>query len=491
MECLYNKLKAYSQSDYYPFHMPGHKRQPLFEESYSIDITEIDGFDDLHHAESILYDAMELASKCYKADKSFFLVNGSTCGILAAISAVTNLGDTIVVARNCHKSVSHGIALRNLKGIYVYPNMTNVMNICGQIEPDDIEKVISASKDVKACIMVSPTYEGVVSDVENIAKIVHKCGIPLIVDEAHGAHFCFHKEFPTSALELGADIVIQSLHKTLPCMTQTAILHWKAQSWNPNPQSMLANIQRYLGIYETSSPSYVLMASMDKGISWMAKEANKKGGRVDKYVDNLLQFRKRCGWLKYIHLFEENDFISIQEEKQIWYDKSKLVFGTGLRQFSGKWLYDKLLKEYHIQLEMCTPDYCIAMTSVMDCEEGFERLYQALYELDIYIHNHVCQDRSDIRMQSVTYSPAPMAQAMMTEYEAMQHAAACCKVSEATGKISAESVYLYPPGIPIVLPGELLTEKMVSLMIHNRRQGFSLRGMKDETGEYIFVVKEM
>lgn len=489
MEFLYDKLETYSQSDYYPFHMPGHKRQPIFDKSYSIDITEIDGFDDLHHAEGILLDAMERAAKCYKADESFFLVNGSTCGILSAISAVTNLGDTIMVARNCHKSVSHVMVLRNLKGVYVYPEITDVMNICGQVNPKEVEQILSTSKNIKAFVMVSPTYEGVVSDIEKIAKIVHKYEIPLIVDEAHGAHFCFHEGFPTSAIELGADIVIQSLHKTLPCMTQTAILHWKAQTWNQNPQEMLRALKKYLGIYETSSPSYVLMASMDKGITWMLNEKNKKGGKVNQYVDNLLQFRERCGLLKYIHLFEQEDYIqsTLSERNQIWYDKSKLVFGTRLRQFSGKWLYDRLLEDYHIQLEMCTPDYCIAMTSVMDTEEGFERLYHALLELDQYIETYLCTQENKL---SLIYSPAPKAQAVMTAYEVTLHHTQPCKLKEAIGKISAEPVYLYPPGIPIVLPGELLTEKMVELMIHYRKEGFSLRGMEEETGEYIGVVEE-
>ena len=230
-ELLIERLKKYRRLDMYPFHMPGHKRAEgiklSFPDPFSVDITEIDGFDNLHHPEGILKDSMEWASSLYGSDRTWYLVNGSTCGLLSAISAAVSHGGKILVSRNCHKAVYHGIYLNHLEAVYVYPQPVPGLGIQGGILPEDVENALKNDPDIQAVLIVSPTYDGIVSDVEAIAKIVHKAGLPLIVDEAHGAHFAYGDAFPKSALELGADAVIQSVHKTLPSLTQTALLHVK------------------------------------------------------------------------------------------------------------------------------------------------------------------------------------------------------------------------------------------------------------------------
>lgn len=495
MKQLYERLEEYSHSDFYPFHMPGHKRIPLFDKSYSIDITEIEGFDDLHHPEGILHESMEQAAQWYGADQSFFLVNGSTSGILAAISAVTNIGDTIAAARNCHKSVYHAMVLRNLKGVYVYPEMTGVLNISGGLNPSCVEQALLGCPDAKAFVMVSPTYEGVVSDIESIAQVVHSHKIPLIVDEAHGAHFRFHDVFPVSALELGADIVIQSLHKTLPSMTQTAILHWKSQPWNAGQELLPRRLKQYLSIYQTSSPSYVLMASMEQGIEWMKQE---RSGRVQEYVENLSWLRETFQYLRHIRLLEPADCNACpgkpgQGEQRVWYDISKIVFGTAWKAYSGKWLYERLLEQYHLQMEMCTPDYCIAMTSALDTREGFHRLIKALQELDQIIEDGLKRGdafQDSMSQKRAVFSPVPGAKACMNWYEAMNCSKKIYRLRESAGEIAGEPIYLYPPGIPVIVPGEQITEEMVDLICHYRQEGFSLKGMADGSGEYISVIEE-
>ena len=274
---LLEQLQEYGQSDYYPFHMPGHKRASLdFPNPYQIDITEIDGFDNLHHPEGVLKDAMERASGIYKSDKSWFLVNGSSCGILSAVCGLTKPGGTILMSRNCHKSVYHGVFQNQLHAQYLYPQYLPEFGIQGGILPEDVENSLKSGSDIQAVLIVSPTYEGMVSDIEEIAKIVHKYGIPLIVDEAHGAHFPFAYQggFPVSALDLGADVVIQSLHKTLPSFTQTGILHWK------RGYSDCEKIERYLQIYQSSSPSYLFMAGIDRCIATMAEDQGKRLDRL-------------------------------------------------------------------------------------------------------------------------------------------------------------------------------------------------------------------
>ena len=207
-ELLIERLKKYRKSDMYPFHMPGHKRAKgiklSFPDPFSVDITEIDGFDNLHHAEGILKDSMEWASCLYGSDRTWYLVNGSTCGLLSAISAAVSHGGKILVSRNCHKAVYHGIYLNHLEAVYVYPQPVPGLGIQGGILPEDVEKALKEEPDIQAVLMVSPTYDGIVSDVKAIADVAHKAGIPLIVDEAHGAHFAYGDAFPKSALELGA-----------------------------------------------------------------------------------------------------------------------------------------------------------------------------------------------------------------------------------------------------------------------------------------------
>ena len=257
---LYEKLKMYGQSDYYGFHMPGHKRNPNLPGDripYQIDITEIHGFDDLHHAEGILKEAQENAAAWFHAEETHFLINGSTSGILSAILGTTHRGDTILVARNCHKSVYHAIDMNELNPVYLYPAFDSEAQLNTEISAEDVRTALEKNPKIRAVVIVSPTYDGVVSDVEAIAEAVHEKGIPIIVDEAHGAHFGFHPYFPENSNTKGADLVIHSLHKTLPSLTQTALLHVNGDLVDRR------KVKKYLDMLQTSSPSYVLMASID------------------------------------------------------------------------------------------------------------------------------------------------------------------------------------------------------------------------------------
>mgnify|MGYP005761843149 FL=1 len=204
MERLYVKLKEYSASDYYPFHMPGHKRNPLITGAdlpYEIDITEIDGFDDLHHASSILKGAEERAARAYRAEETHYLINGSTAGILSAVLGCSERGRKILIARNCHKSVYNAVYLNELHPVYVYPEFDERTGLNGEIRPEKVARILKSEQDICAVVITSPTYDGVVSDVRMISDIAHEKGIPLIVDEAHGAHFGFHPYFPENSPE--------------------------------------------------------------------------------------------------------------------------------------------------------------------------------------------------------------------------------------------------------------------------------------------------
>jgi len=225
---LINSLYKLDRSDIYPFHMPGHKRR-LFpdrlKDAYKLDITEIDGFDNLHEAAGILLEAQNRCARVFGADRAYFLVNGATCGILAGICGTVREGDEIVVARNCHKSVYNAVMLSGAKAHYVYPPSESYFEINGGITASQIREVLeSESANPRLVVITSPTYEGVVSDIQRIAEVCHDNNALLMVDAAHGAHFGFSEGFPESAIRLGADIVVTSVHKTLPAPTQTALL---------------------------------------------------------------------------------------------------------------------------------------------------------------------------------------------------------------------------------------------------------------------------
>ena len=479
-EYLDAKLERYRQKEIYPFHMPGHKRKEhALMDPYSMDITEIEGFDNLHEPEGILLEGKERLAELYGAKESFFLVNGSTCGLLAAISAATRRGDTILMARNCHKAVYHAMYLRELKPTYIYPQMDMKWWINGGIFPDKVERCLAENPEIKAVLITSPTYDGVVSDVKAIAEITHKYEIPLIVDEAHGAHFHFSNYFPTSAVKLGADLVIQSFHKTLPAMTQTAILH------NCSDRVDGRLIRRFMGIYQTSSPSYILMASIDACIDTMTAEGHEMFREFTKMLERT---RKRLSQCRYICLADpEKDVNGVFD-----YDRSKLIFSTVKSTLTGAQLYDILLERYHIQMEMESETYALALAAVGDREEGFERLCQAIEEIDREEEQKVKkldltgmeERKMDAKsMYCVLNQVISVSEAMETESES-------CILEECIGRISAEFAYLYPPGIPLLTPGEQITGHFIRNIKIYTEEGLYLQGLEDYTNQSIRVVKQ-
>ncbi len=327
---LDEKLQAYADSDCYPFHMPGHKRSGKLElpNPYSIDITEIEGFDNLHHAETILKEAQMRAAEMFGAKSTFYLVNGSTCGILSAISAALPRKGTLM-SRNSHKSAYHAAYLRELETIYLLPAVTK-FGISGSIPPTHVEQALEEFPQTGCIFLTSPTYDGIVSDIQAIADIAHAHNVPLIVDEAHGAHFMFSKKFPAPALRCGADVVIQSLHKTLPCLTQAALLHVNSKRIDRN------SLKRFLGIYQTSSPSYLLMASIDKCIRFMREES---APRMTEFTQLLAKFYHKSEALRRLKVFSPS---SCPPESCFAHDFSKILISVGRTGLTGKELYDSL-----------------------------------------------------------------------------------------------------------------------------------------------------
>ncbi len=472
---LYSELLHYDEKDIYPFHMPGHKRNPTFSAGFfpvAQDITEITGFDDLHHAEGIIKEAQEYAAQLYGSRRVFFSVNGSTACILAAVSAAVKNGGKILAARNSHKSFYHAMYLRNLEPVYVYPEIDEETGISGSILPSEVEKLLEENEGVEAVFITSPTYDGVVSDVRKIAEIAHRYGVPLIVDEAHGAHFAFSDYFPESAVNAGADAVIHSIHKTLPAMTQTAVLHVCSDRI---PED---RIVRFMSIYQTSSPSYPLMANLDRCFRFLGSEGE-NFFRI--YTERLERWRRRLGEFKNVRLLHfETSFEG--GEKIYDYDRSKILLSTSSAGMRGNRLLKILHEEYRVELEMAASDYVTALTSPADTEEGFERLYRAVREIDRAAVN------VDFKWENVCRFIEERPVKILNPSEALEGKNVTVPLNESVGKISAEFMYIYPPGIPLLVPGEQISLQFVQNMRRYIAEEMNVSGLKDCTGEYIDCV---
>lgn len=469
---MYQQLISYGESDVYPFHMPGHKRRALsFPNPYTIDITEIDGFDNLHHAEGLIREAEERAAKLYGADRSYYLVNGSTCGLLAAICAAARRGDKVLAARNCHKAVYHAISMQGLAAEFLYPAITRG-DLQGQITAAQVEEALTKHPDIAVVILTSPTYEGIVSDVAAIAACCHAHGAALIVDEAHGAHFGFGAGFPENAVRLGADAVIMSLHKTLPSFTQTALLHCNGTRIDPG------RVARYLGVYETSSPSYLFMAGMDACIDLIREQGAELFAQYRRRLD---AFYRDTADLTQLHVMRREDLC--KEEAYDW-DDSKLMIYAGT--MGGEALHQELLGHYHLQMEMVSADYVLGMTSLMDTDEGMRRLVTALHEIDE--KNRKTDLGGEVPEAGFTARMYRENPRRMQIYQALDLPYREVPFDEAVGKMAADYVYLYPPGIPLIVPGEVITEEFIRHIRECRERKLNVEGQGNPAPGRIKIV---
>jgi arginine/lysine/ornithine decarboxylase len=450
VEYLYNRLLSYSEKDMLPMHMPGHKRNAKYSmvNPYSFDITEVPGVDSLHNAKDVILNSMQRTARLFESEKTYYLVNGSTGGNLSAIFACTSKKGTVVIARNCHKSVYHACSLRQCKIRYIWPEILPDTGIFGPVTLSRIKEAVEAEKEVQCVVLTSPTYEGIVSPIHEIAEYLHVKKIPLIVDEAHGAHLVFHPSFPESAICAGADLVIQSTHKLLPALTQTGLLHCNGDLVDRE------RVAKYLTIFQTSSPSYVLMASIDQCTDYLISQGK---DIWNIYVERLQEFCHRMESLKHLYLLQDD-----------CKDSSKLVICTDKAGISGMDLDCRLRKEFHIQVEMASGAYVIAMTSVADEQETFLRLGDALLAIDgeciaSSISNEFSLPRPNGGLDYLEEIDAKKTTTVL--------------LADSVGKKAAEYLYLYPPGVPVLVPGEVITKEIVSYCNLYEELGYEVHGL--------------
>ena len=469
----------------YPFHMPGHKRNALlygrkplsaseafFSEWYKRDITEIPGSDDLHAPSGIILDAMKRASDLYGADKSYFLINGSTSGNLVAVSAAVRPGGKILAMRSSHQSFYHAVTLRRLDVVYLAEETEESMGAAYGIRADAVKKALDENEGIEAVFITSPTYEGFSSEIEKIAAVAHGRGIPLIVDAAHGAHFGFSAFFPQNAVKEGADLTVMSLHKTLPAPTQTAILHVKGSLVSRE------KVEEFLQVYQSTSPSYLLLAAIDDCIDITARISG--NGREIQDTDDLWSVfyeRRRklseffaANPLENICIFDHFSQARSDEAVKIPEPGKMMIIPTD--HSSGRRLSEYLSEDCGIVAEMSVPEYVLLIFTVMDTAEGYEKLKNALLRADKDAAKWM-EGRGELSEKFISVFPS---KAAIPIWKAAEMKKRPVGYREAIGLISAEMVTVYPPGRPLFVPGEIMTADKLSYLEKAAIRGCEIRG---------------
>lgn len=464
---IFEGLKQYIKEDNISFHTPGHKGRhtTINWEKYipTIDLTEVEGLDNLQDPSEIILRSQKLAAKTFKSKSTFYSVNGTTGGIYIGLSAITNPGDSVLIQRNCHKSVYNGIILNNLVPKYIYPNYNEKHNIITGIHPIDIENSLKENPDIKAVVITYPSYYGICSHIEKIVDIVHKYDKILLVDEAHGSHLVFSDTLPKSSLEVGADIVIQSTHKTLPSFTQTSMIHVGSDRVD------IDKLKDMYNLYQTTSPSYIFMASLDIARAYMAEEGKE---RLNKHIQNI----KKC-----ISEIEEIDRVSIFtgdiEDSTIKdVDITKMLLSIeGIR---GTELEKILREKYNIQLEMSDYYYALALTTLMNTEEDLNSLVSALKDISKWAPY---EEKRDFNFEE--FKPI-ISRSIREGFFSKKQS---CKLKDSIGRTSASFIIPYPPGIPIVVPGEIITEEIYEYINFLKENNVEIIGLLDYNKEKINV----
>lgn len=477
---LFDALREYVNRDTIPFHVPGHKKGEGIDEEFKefiglnpfkIDVTVFKLVDSLHHPTGPIKKAQELASDAYGCKASFFSIHGTSGAIQAMIMSVVSDGDKILIPRNVHKSVTAGIILSGAVPVYMQPEFDKKLGIAHGVTPATVKETLKEHPDARAVLIINPTYYGVATDIKEIAGIVHSYDIPLIVDEAHGPHLGFNDKLPLSALEAGADICAQSTHKIIGALTQGSLLHVNSDRIDIN------RVKQMLNLLQTTSPSYILMASLDcarRQIALHGKEL------LDKTIDLLNYARSEINKIPGFYCFGEE---IVNKPGAYSLDPTKLTISCRDLGITGYELDMILANQYHIQMELSDFYNVLAVGSFGDTKENIDALISALKEIskDHYGKGEELSDFFDI---------PKIPKQIQIPREAFNSVKTSEPLKESIGKISGEFLLAYPPGIPVLCPGEIITEEIVNYVQQLKETGLYVQGTEDPNVEFIKVVEE-
>jgi arginine decarboxylase len=477
---LYEALVAHAQLQATAFHVPGHKQRAAWERDetalhyasmLSLDVTELSDTDDLHHPQGPLVEAQELAAQCYGAQETRFLVGGSTSGNLSMIIGLCNPGDLVILQRNVHKSIIHGLMLAGARAVMLPPDIDAISGLATLPGEELLEATIKKYREAKAVILSAPNYYGMSPDLKPLIQLAHAYAIPVLIDEAHGPHFGFHPDFPISALQADADIVVHSTHKMLSAMTMGAMLHMQG---NRVPRQ---SVRQALTMVQSSSPSFPILASLDlarRQLHVEGKRAFQSALEAVAYVMKGLEetFFRALGYGEY-------------ENEEISYDPLKLVLFDETRQLSGFDLRDELLRRKCVA-EMADSRYVVMAFGTGSRKEDGETLSKALAEMASQM-----RDGKWNRQQVKLVTALNRKQALIIPEPVVIGRDGLPKkaveLAQSIGMTAAEWVIPYPPGIPIFYPGEIISVEMIEELHHWSKQGAQIQGIQDTELKYIQV----
>lgn len=473
---LYN-LKEYSNKNISCFDVPGHVKNKgveilntyFGEDLMSMDINSSPQMDNVSNPKSIIKDAQELLAKAYKSDKAFFITNGTTCAIQTMILSTINPGDKVLLPRNIHKSAINSLILSGGEPIFIEPEFSEELGISLNIDAEKVKNILYKRNDIKAIFLLNPTYYGACCDLEKIIKICREKNVLVLVDEAHGAHFSFNKELPTSAMELGAHMSAVSMHKSGGALTQASVLL-------VNKEIDCQKVQQIVNMLQSTSASYLLMASIDGARYNLVKNGEKQLANAI----NLARYAKsRLNELDNIKVVSTE----LLNNKGVHFiDETKLCINVSDTNLTGFEVYDLLYKKFDIQVELGDINNILALVSLGTTIEDIDRLINALKTISIT--NKKAKDKKNIKIKQIN----PIVK--LNPREAFYANKKSIDINDCVNEISGESIMAYPPGIPVVAPGELITQEIIDYIKLLKESNAYLCDMKDKTLQTILVINK-
>ncbi|WP_125154553.1 aminotransferase class I/II-fold pyridoxal phosphate-dependent enzyme [Clostridium rectalis] len=459
---LVEGVLKYVKENNISFSMPGHKNGKGFfatEEGktfinniLSCDITEVEGVDNLHNPEGIIKEASELLTQLYGSKKSYFLVNGSTSGNLIMVYSSFKEGDKVIIDRSCHKSIFNAIILKKLKPVYIKNRVCNSFNAPISINMEHFFQVIKNNRDAKGIILTYPNYYGICCDLEKIIEEAKNYNMKVLIDSAHGAHFGISNKLPKSAVKLGADMVVTSSHKTLASFTQTAFLHINS---NINKDK----VDFYFSSFSSTSPSYLLMCSMDYGRYYLQKYGRNEYNNLIELAE---KYKNKINNIDNMHVIDEQD---INENYSYFMDRSRYIINLNNNYNSNLLL--KYLRENKIQCEMSDTHNIVLIFSPFNTEEDFKYLYEVLRKCDL----------SKMKFQSINIHEYSIPVLKLSPHEAVNKPKKKIDIEGSLGRICGENIIPYPPGIPLIMMGEIIDKETIIMLKYYLNNGIELIGV--------------
>lgn len=467
----------YMNSSPTPFDVPGHKMGRLTtdlvdyagENIFKADFNAPLGLDNLYHPNGVIKEAQELAAEAFHADKAIFSVNGTTGGIITILIALLKAKEKIILPRNVHKSVINGLIVSGAYPIFVEPDVDKRTGIANGVSVQTYVKAMDENPDAKAIFVINPTYFGIASNLKEIVSQAHKRGIIVICDEAHGAHFVFNNKMPISAMDAGADISALSVHKTAGSLTQTSMILLKKDRID------ISRVTKVFAMFSSTSPNHILMASLDAARKKLYFEG-------EKLIDNALELakyaRSKINKLKGLYAFDK-EYCTIDARYD--FDETKLVINTYGLGITGFEVLKILRKKFNIQLELAEVSEVLAIVSIGTTKEDIEKLIEGL----TYLSSTYYKENGELNIPHFDYTYPKI---IVRPREAFNAPSKIVPFEDAAGEISAEAIMIYPPGIPIAIPGELISKQAIDLVEFYANNGGVL--LSDSPDGYIKVIDQ-